>query len=70
MMVTTTDDLPGREIKEVLGVVFGSCVQMKHLGKDLRAAGRNIIGGESKTYTELLEEARRTSMQRMIEDAK
>jgi uncharacterized protein YbjQ (UPF0145 family) len=70
MMVTTTDDLPGREIKEVLGVVFGSCVQMKHLGKDLRAAGRNIIGGESKTYTELLEEARRTSMQRMVEDAK
>jgi uncharacterized protein YbjQ (UPF0145 family) len=70
MMVTTTDNLPGREIKEVLGIVFGSCVQMKHLGKDLRAAGRNIIGGESKTYTELLEEARRTSMQRMIEDAK
>ena len=69
-MVTTTDNLPGREIKEVLGIVFGSCVQMKHLGKDLRAAGRNIIGGESKTYTELLEEARRTSMQRMIEDAK
>lgn len=70
MMITTTDNLPGREIKEVLGIVFGSCVQMKHLGKDLRAAGRNIIGGESKTYTELLEEARRTSMQRMIEDAK
>jgi len=70
MMVTTTDNIPGREVKEVLGIVFGSCVQMKHLGKDLRAAGRNIIGGESKTYTELLEEARRTSMQRMIEDAK
>jgi uncharacterized protein YbjQ (UPF0145 family) len=70
MMVTTTDNLPGREIKEVLGIVFGSCVQMKHLGKDLRAAGRNIIGGESKTYTELLEESRRTAMQRMIEDAK
>ena len=43
---------------------------MKHLGKDLRAAGRNIIGGESKAYTELLEESRRTAMQRMIEDAK
>jgi uncharacterized protein YbjQ (UPF0145 family) len=70
MMVTTTDNLPGREIKEVLGIVFGSCVQMKHLGKDLRAAGRNIIGGESKAYTELLEESRRSSMQRMIEDAK
>jgi len=69
-MVTTTDTLPGREIKEVLGIVFGSCVQMKHLGKDIRAAGRNIIGGESKAYTELLEESRRTAMQRMIEDAK
>jgi uncharacterized protein YbjQ (UPF0145 family) len=70
MMIATTDTLPGREVKEVLGIVFGSCVQTKHLGKDLRAAGRNIIGGESRAYTELLEEARRVAMQRMIEDAK
>ena len=70
MMVATTDSLPGREVKEVLGVVFGSCVQTKHIGKDLRAAGRTIIGGESKPYTELVEEARRTAMQRMIDDAK
>jgi len=70
MMVATTDNLPGREIKEILGIVFGSCVQMKHVGKDLRAMGRNILGGESKAYTELMEEARRTAMQRMIEDAK
>lgn len=70
MMVTTTENLPGREIREVLGVVFGSCVQMKHIGKDLRAAGRNVLGGESKAYTELLEEARRKAMQRMIDDAK
>jgi len=70
MMVTTTDEIPGREAKEVLGVVFGVCVQTKHIGKDLRAAGRTIIGGEAKTYTELVEEARRTAMQRMIDDAK
>ena len=70
MMVATTDSLPGREVKEILGVVFGSCVQMKHVGKDLRAAGRNIIGGESKAYTELMEESRRIAMQRMTEDAK
>ena len=69
MMVTTTETLPGREVKELLGVVFGCCVQMKHVGKDLRAMGRNVIGGESKPYTELMEEARRTAMQRMIEDA-
>jgi uncharacterized protein YbjQ (UPF0145 family) len=70
MMVATTDTLPGREVKEVLGVVFGSCVQTKHIGKDLRAAGRTLIGGEAKGYTELMEEARRTAMQRMIKDAK
>ena len=70
MMVTTTEEIPGREVKEVLGVVFGSCVQTKHLGKDIRAGLRSIIGGESKSYTELMEESRRTAMQRMIEDAK
>ena len=69
MMVLTTDNIPGRDIKEVLGVVFGCCVQMKHLGKDIRAVGRNLIGGESKSYTELMEEARRTAMQRLIADA-
>ena len=69
MMVATTDKLPGRDVKEVLGVVFGSCVQTKHIGKDLRAAGRTLIGGESKPYTELVEEARRTAMQRMIDES-
>ncbi|MEM0466233.1 MAG: YbjQ family protein [Candidatus Thermoplasmatota archaeon] len=70
MLVTTTDSIPGRDVKEVLGVVFGSCVQTKHIGKDIRAGLRNVIGGEAKSYTELLEEARRTAMQRMIDDAK
>ena len=70
MLVTTTENIPGREIKEVLGIVFGCCVQTKHIGKDLRAAGRTIIGGESKSYTELVEESRRLAMQRMIDDAK
>ncbi len=69
MMVATTDSLPGREVKEILGVVFGSCVQMKHVGTDLRAMGRNILGGESKAYTELMEESRRTAMQRMLDEA-
>ena len=70
MMISTTENLPGRESKEVLGIVFGVCVQTKHFGKDLRSAGRTLIGGESKPYTELMEEARRTAMQRMIEDGK
>jgi len=69
MMVATTETIPGRAVTEVLGVVFGSCVQTKHVGKDLRAAGRTLIGGEAKAYTELMEESRRTAMQRMIDDA-
>ena len=70
MMVTTTDSFPDRDIKEILGVVFGSCVQTKHLGKDIGAGLRSVVGGEAKGYTELMEEARRTAMQRMIDDAK
>jgi uncharacterized protein YbjQ (UPF0145 family) len=70
MMVSTTENLPGREVKEVLGVVFGSCVQTKHLGKDFGAGLRTVVGGEAKAYTELMEESRRTAMERMIQDAK
>lgn len=69
MMVTTTENMPGREIKEVLGIVFGSCVQTKHIGKDIRSGLRTVVGGEATAYTELMEEARRTAMQRMIKDA-
>jgi len=70
MMVTTTESLPGRNIVEVLGIVFGSCVQTKHIGKDIGAGLRTIVGGEARGYTELMEESRRVSMQRMIDDAK
>jgi uncharacterized protein YbjQ (UPF0145 family) len=69
MMVATTEKLPGREVKEVLGVVFGSCVQTKHLGKDIGAGLRSMVGGEARGYTELMEESRRTAMQRMVKDA-
>ena len=70
MLVATTEHLPGRKVTEVLGVVFGSCVQTKHVGKDIGAGLRSVVGGEARGYTELMEESRRTAMQRMIEDAK
>ena len=69
MMITTTENVPGREVKEVLGVVFGSCVQTKHVGKDIGAGLRTVVGGEAKGYTELMEESRRMAMKRMIQDA-
>jgi len=70
MMITTTENIPGRDVKEVLGIVFGSCVQTKHVGKDIGAGLRSVAGGEAKGYTELMEESRRMAMQRMIQDAK
>ena len=69
-IVTTTEYIPGYRIVKVLGVVSGSVVMAKHIGKDILAALRNIVGGEIKEYTELLAQARDIALQRMIEKAK
>ncbi|UCE37732.1 MAG: YbjQ family protein [Thermoplasmata archaeon] len=69
MLITTTEEVPDKEIKDILGVVFGSCVQTKHLGKDIGAGLRSVVGGEAKGYTEMMEESRRTATERMIKQA-
>jgi len=69
MLVTTTEKVPEKEVKNLLGVVFGSCVQTKHIGKDIGAGLRSIVGGESRGYTEMMEESRRTATERMIAQA-
>jgi uncharacterized protein YbjQ (UPF0145 family) len=69
MLVTTTEEVPKKEIQEVLGVVFGSCVQTKHIGKDIGAGLRSVVGGEAKGYTEMMEESRRTATERMVAQA-
>lgn len=69
MLITTTEEIPDKKVKQVLGVVFGSCVQTKHLGKDIGAGLRTIVGGEAKGYTEMMEESRRTATERMIAHA-
>ena len=69
MFITTTEEIPDRRVSAILGVVFGSCVQTKHLGKDIGAGLRSIVGGEARGYTEMLEEARRTATQRMMDQA-
>lgn len=68
MLIVTTDGVPGREI-EALGMVKGSTVQSKHVGKDIGASFKNLVGGELKSYTDMLEDSRRVSMQRMIAEA-
>jgi uncharacterized protein YbjQ (UPF0145 family) len=69
MIITTTFTVPGSEIDEVLGIVRGNTIRAKHLGKDIVAGFRNIVGGELKEYTEMITEARDEAIQRMLEDA-
>ncbi len=69
MVVVNTETVPGYRISRVLGLVQGNTVRAKHLGKDLLAGLKNVVGGEIKSYTELLTEARRQAVERMIAQA-
>jgi uncharacterized protein YbjQ (UPF0145 family) len=69
MIIVTTDKIPGREIKESLGIVKGSTIRAKHIGKDILAGLRSMVGGEIKEYVEALNEARGEAVKRMIKEA-
>lgn len=68
MILTTTDNIPGREY-DIIGVAMGSTIQAKHVGKDIGAGLRNLVGGEVKSYVEMMNEARDIATQRMIQNA-
>ncbi len=65
MIVVNTDFVPGHRIRETLGLVRGSTIRAKHLGKDIMAGLRTLVGGEIKEYSEMLVESRSESMRRM-----
>ncbi len=69
MIIVTTDEIPGQQVEEVMGMVMANSVRAKHLGRDIMAGFRNIAGGEITEYTKLLAESRELSMQRMSERA-
>ena len=69
MKMTNTDFIPGYEVKEILGLVRGNTIQAKHIGKDIVAGFRNVVGGEIKEYTNMLSEAREIALKRMEEKA-
>jgi len=69
MDISNVETIPGKEIVEFLGLVQGSTVRAKHLGRDIAASLKNIVGGELKGYSELLSEAREEAFQRMIRQA-
>jgi len=69
MIITNTDFVTGKEIKEILGLVKGNTIQAKSIGKDIKAGFRHIAGGEIKEYTDMLAESREIALKRMKDKA-
>ncbi len=69
IILTTTEEVPGKKIVQILGVVRGSTVRARNIGRDIGAGFKNIIGGEIKTYTELTEQSRDEAFNRMVNKA-
>lgn len=69
MILTNTESIPGKTILEHYGLVSGNTVRAKNVGRDIAASFKNLVGGELKGYTELLEDARREATDRMIKQA-
>jgi uncharacterized protein YbjQ (UPF0145 family) len=67
--LSNIETVPGKTITRFFGVVSGSTVRAKHIGKDFLAGFKNIVGGELRAYTELLTEARTEAISRMVEEA-
>ena len=69
MTVVTTDTITGRKITASLGWAKGSTIRARHIGKDIMASLRNVVGGEVIEYTKMMAEAREEAIARMVEDA-
>ena len=69
MIVATTENVPGHRVVRVLGLVRGNTIRARHLGKDIMASFRNMVGGEISEYTKLLGESREQAVDRMVEEA-
>lgn len=70
MILTNIENVPGYIVLEHFGIVSGSTIRAKHVGRDFAASIKNLFGGELKGYTELLEESRKEALDRLIEQAK
>mgnify|MGYP001402458051 CR=1 FL=1 len=69
MIITTGNDIPGKKVSRVLGVVKGSTVRARNIGRDIGAGFKSLIGGEVKTYTEMTKSAREEAYNRMVNEA-
>jgi len=69
MIIVTSDNVPGRKIVRTLGLVKGNTIRARHIGRDIMAGLKNIVGGEIEEYTKMLAESREQSLDRMAEQA-
>jgi uncharacterized protein YbjQ (UPF0145 family) len=69
MIITTTDEIPGRRVTKTLGLVRGNTIRARHLGRDIGALLRNVVGGEIREYTKMMAESREQAIDRMVSDA-
>jgi len=69
MILVTTDFVQGKEIKKMLGLVRGNTIRARHIGRDIKAGLKGIVGGEIKDYTKMMAESREQALDRMVEEA-
>jgi len=69
MIFVTSDQIAGKTIKKTLGIVRGNTIRARHIGRDISAALKNIVGGEIKDYTKMMAESREQALDRMVEEA-
>jgi uncharacterized protein YbjQ (UPF0145 family) len=69
MIIVTTDFVPGKTIKKTLGLCRGNTIRARHIGRDISAALKNIVGGEIRDYTKMMAESREQALDRMAEEA-
>ena len=70
MIVVTTESIAGKTVTETLGIVRGNTIRARHLGKDILAALKNMVGGEIEEYTKMMAESREQCIDRMVEEAR
>jgi len=69
MILVTSDEIPGKKITRTLGLVRGNTIRARHVGRDIMAGLRNLVGGEVSEYTKLIAESREQAVDRMVDDA-
>ncbi|MBL7082236.1 MAG: YbjQ family protein [Candidatus Aminicenantes bacterium] len=69
MIMVTSDFIAGKTIKKTLGLVRGNTIRARHIGRDIKAALKNIVGGEITDYTKMMAESREQALDRMVEEA-